>query len=192
MLLPLWNAWYFLQLYANAASTTGSWRTDSTHVLDRYILAKTARLVDDDHRGAGRLRHRRRLRRAAAVLRRADQLVRAPVARRGSGTRTATPSTPCTPCSRSSPALAAPLLPLVTEVIWRGLTGGAVGAPDRLARAPTSCPPTPSWSRRWTRSATVCSTALALRKAQDLRVRLPLLGAHVAAADAERLAPFAI
>ena len=48
--------------------------------------------------------------------------------------------------------LAAPLLPLVTEVIWRGLTGGAVGAPDRLAERRRSCRPIRSWSRRWTRS----------------------------------------
>ena len=29
---------------------------------------------------------------------------------------------------------AAPLLPLTTEAIWRGLTGGAERAPGRLAR----------------------------------------------------------
>src|SRR4029079_17974488 len=44
-LLPLWNAWSFLSLYANAAGLAGSVRTDSTDVLDRYILAKTAELV---------------------------------------------------------------------------------------------------------------------------------------------------
>ena len=38
-LLPLWNAWSFLQLYA---SKPGVWRTDSPNVLDRYILAKLA------------------------------------------------------------------------------------------------------------------------------------------------------
>ena len=42
-LLPLWNAWYFLALYANAAGRTGTCRTDSPHVLDRYVLAKTGR-----------------------------------------------------------------------------------------------------------------------------------------------------
>ena len=31
--------------------------------------------------------------------------------------------------------LAAPLLPLITEVIWRGITGERFGAPDRLAGA---------------------------------------------------------
>jgi valyl-tRNA synthetase len=42
--LPLWNAYSFLALYA---PTVGTWRTDSTNVLDRYILAKLAALRDD-------------------------------------------------------------------------------------------------------------------------------------------------
>ena len=49
-LLPLWNTWYFLALYANAAGRAGTFRTDSPHVLDRYVLAKTAELVDGRRR----------------------------------------------------------------------------------------------------------------------------------------------
>ncbi|MGH8940544.1 MAG: class I tRNA ligase family protein, partial [Actinomycetes bacterium] len=45
--LPLWNSWYFLALYANAAGVEGSWRTDSRHTLDRYVLAKTHDMVAD-------------------------------------------------------------------------------------------------------------------------------------------------
>jgi len=45
--LPLWNSWYFLALYANAAGREGVFRTDSEHVLDRYVLAKTHDLVAD-------------------------------------------------------------------------------------------------------------------------------------------------
>lgn len=47
-LLPLWNSWYFFATYANASGTDGyeaSWRTDSTDVLDRYILARLGDLV---------------------------------------------------------------------------------------------------------------------------------------------------
>ena len=44
VLLPLWNAYTFLALYA---PKKGTWRTDSTNVLDRYILAKLAVLRDD-------------------------------------------------------------------------------------------------------------------------------------------------
>ena len=47
VLNPIWNTWYFLSLYANADGLTGRVRTDQTGVLDRYVLAKTRRLVED-------------------------------------------------------------------------------------------------------------------------------------------------
>ena len=59
-MLPLWNTWYFLSLYANAAGRRRARaRTDSPHVLDRYVLAKTRGAGRRRHRGDGRLRHRR-------------------------------------------------------------------------------------------------------------------------------------
>ena len=45
VLLPMWNSWYFLSLYANAEGVSGTFRTDSTNILDRYILAKSAQIV---------------------------------------------------------------------------------------------------------------------------------------------------
>src|SRR4029078_9337780 len=47
VLLPLWNVWYFFSLYANAESYEAKRRTDSKHLLDRYVLAKTGELVTD-------------------------------------------------------------------------------------------------------------------------------------------------
>src|SRR5204862_1459482 len=47
VLMPIWNAWYFLSLYANAAGVKGSVVTDAEHTLDRYALAKVRVLVDD-------------------------------------------------------------------------------------------------------------------------------------------------
>ena len=44
---PIWNTWYFLSMYANADGLGGRVRTDQTGVLDRYVLAKTRRLVED-------------------------------------------------------------------------------------------------------------------------------------------------
>ena len=50
VLIPLWNSWYFFQLYANAARDNGgyeaSWSTASTDPLDRYLLAKCRQYVD--------------------------------------------------------------------------------------------------------------------------------------------------
>ncbi|HEY7947840.1 MAG TPA: isoleucine--tRNA ligase, partial [Acidimicrobiales bacterium] len=42
-----WNSWYFLSLYANVDGIRGRFRTDATGVLDRYIMAKTSALVDE-------------------------------------------------------------------------------------------------------------------------------------------------
>src|SRR3954453_20965980 len=47
VLMPIWNAWYFLSLYANAGGVKGSLVTDADHMLDRYALAKVRALVED-------------------------------------------------------------------------------------------------------------------------------------------------
>ncbi|HQJ35283.1 MAG TPA: isoleucine--tRNA ligase, partial [Rhodoglobus sp.] len=57
-LLPLWSTYYFFTLYSNSRSgglssaervskPRETWRTDSTNVLDRYLLAKTGQLIRD-------------------------------------------------------------------------------------------------------------------------------------------------
>ena len=47
VLNPIWNSWYFLCLYGGTDKVTGSIRHDQRGLLDRYILAKSAALVDD-------------------------------------------------------------------------------------------------------------------------------------------------
>src|SRR5215207_3933709 len=46
VILPFWNAFYFLTLYANAAGTTGRLRTDQPDVLDRYLMGELHDLVE--------------------------------------------------------------------------------------------------------------------------------------------------
>ena len=46
-LLPLWNTYYFFALYANAANYEASPSTSSSQLLDRYIMAKTRKLIED-------------------------------------------------------------------------------------------------------------------------------------------------
>ncbi|MGB8258613.1 MAG: isoleucine--tRNA ligase, partial [Pseudonocardiaceae bacterium] len=118
-LLPLWNSWYFLTLYANAAGVDGRWRTGSPHVLDRYILAKlhdmavdvTARMDRYDVAGA-----------CASVRGFCDVLtnwyVRRSRDRFWAGERDAIDTLHTT--LEVTCRLAAPLLPLTTEAIWRG------------------------------------------------------------------------
>ncbi|WP_280437624.1 isoleucine--tRNA ligase [Nocardia carnea] len=185
-LRPLWNAWTFLQLYA---PETGTWRTDSANVLDRYILAKlaqtrdvmTAALTEFDIAGACE-----ELRTFADAL--TNWYVRRSRSRFWAEDRDAvdTLHTVLEVATR----LAAPLLPLVTEVIWRGLTGGrSVHLADWPAAG--TLPADPELVAAMDEARTVCSTVLSLRKAQQLRVRLPLAEVTIAAADADRLAPYA-
>jgi isoleucyl-tRNA synthetase len=81
----------------------------------------------------------------------------------------------------------APLLPLVSEKIWRGLTGGRS---VHLADWPDASefPVDPELVARMDRLREITSTALALRKEAGRRVRLPLSRLTVVAADAAGLA----
>jgi isoleucyl-tRNA synthetase len=187
-LLPLWNSWYFLTLYANAAGVDGRWRTGSPHVLDRYILAKlhdmavgvTARMDRYDIAGA-----------CASVRGLCDVLtnwyVRRSRDRFWAGERDAidTLHTVLEVTCR----LAAPLLPLTTEAIWRGLTAGRsvhlADWPD-----PASLPQDRDLVVSMDRVRQVVSAVLSLRKARGLRVRQPLSRLTVAAPDARELAAF--
>ncbi|HEV2361239.1 MAG TPA: isoleucine--tRNA ligase, partial [Acidimicrobiales bacterium] len=47
VLNPIWNAWHFLSLYGRIDGVRGGYRTDQTGVLDRYALAKTHELVEE-------------------------------------------------------------------------------------------------------------------------------------------------
>ncbi|TSE01227.1 isoleucine--tRNA ligase [Skermania sp. ID1734] len=185
-LRPLWNAWTFLQLYA---SKPGEWRTDSPNVLDRYILAKLAQCRDamtealDVYDIAGACEQLRSFCEALT-----NWYVRRSRSRFWREDRDAvdTLHTVLEVITR----LAAPLLPLISEVIWRGLTGGAsVHLTDWPAQ--DVVPGDPELVDAMDEVRSVCSTVLSLRKAQNLRVRLPLSEVTVAAPDAERLAPFA-
>jgi len=185
---PLWNSWYFLALYANAAGVDGGWRTDSEHVLDRYVLAKAHDLVVDvtermdayDLSGAASA-----VRGFVEVL--TNWYVRRSRDRFWAGDQDAvdTLHTVLEVLSR----VAAPLLPLTTEALWRGLTGGRS---VHLADWPAAreLPADAELVRAMDEVRAVCSAALSLRKANELRVRLPLPRLTVATHDAKALQPF--
>src|SRR4051812_17438888 len=186
--LPLWNSWYFLALYANAAGVQGTWRVDSEHVLDRYVLAKTHDLVvevskalDAYDLAGGCFAVRDFL----EVL--TNWYVRRSRDRFWAGERDAidTLHTVLELVSR----VAAPLLPLTTESVWRGLTGGRS---VHLADFPSvdEVPADAALVSAMDEVRQVCSSALSLRKANKLRVRLPLAKLVVATPDAEALRPF--
>ena len=187
-LLPLWNSYYFLGLYANADKIDGRSRTDSMHLLDRYILAKTQALVTDvesqmdryDIVGA-----------CASIREFLDALtnwyVRRSRDRFWAGDRDAV-DTLHTVLEVTCRA-AAPLLPLTTEVVWRGLTGERS---VHLTDWPLvdELPGDAALVEVMDRVREICSTALGLRMANKLRVRLPLNQLTVAAPDVAALRNF--
>ncbi len=186
VLLPLWNAYSFLALYA---PKVGNWRTDSAHGLDRYILAKLAELRDDltqsmevcDISGACE-----QLRQFTDAL--TNWYVRRSRSRFWEEDVDAidTLHTVLEVTSR----LAAPLLPSVTEIIWRGLTAErSVHLTDWPQ--PDNLPADPELVAAMDQVREVCSAASSLRKAKKLRVRLPLPKLTVAVEDPHRLEPFA-
>ncbi len=188
VLLPVWNAWYFLSLYANAGGHRGGRQSDSDHVLDRYITARTSQLIDDvtgqldayDLSGA-----------CASIEQFLDSLnnwyIRRSRDRFWAGDEAAidTLHTVLYELCR----VAAPLLPLLTERIFRDLSGeGSVHLadwPDGAAlRADADLVEVMELVRA------VCSSASSVRKSRGIRVRQPLSKLTVAVAGAEALRPF--
>ncbi len=189
VLLPLWNTWYFLTLYANAEGRTGTFGTDSTDVLDRYVLAKahdlvtdvTAQLDDYDLFGA------------CATLRTfldalTNWYVRRSRDRFWAGEQAAidTLHTVLAVVCR----VAAPLLPLTTESVYRSLTGErSVHLTDWPGA--DELPADPELVATMDLARDVCSATLRVRKSNQRRVRQPLRALTVAVPGAERLQPFA-
>ena len=187
-ILPLWNSWYFFALYANAEAYQATRSVSSEHVLDRYILAKTRAavteietLLDGYNVGAAC----QALRDHLEVL--TNWYIRRSRTRFWAGEPAAL-DTLWTVLETVTRA-AAPLLPLTTEAIWRGLTGGAS---VHLQDWPdvSEWPDEPELAGAMDLVRIVCSTALGLRKAHQLRVRLPLASLTVAHPAAGSLAPF--
>ncbi len=190
VLNPIWNAWHFFTLYANVEGYQAVWRTDSTHLLDRYVLAKaqslvvslTGRLDDYDLAGAcGEV---------AAFL---DALNNWYIRRSrprfwGSELDRDAFDTLYTVLHTVS-RLAAPLLPLLTEEVYTGLTGEAsVHLTDWPQ--PGSLPADAELVARMDRVREVCSAGLSLREARNLRVRLPLPRLTVAGGNAHELSGY--
>jgi len=202
VLLPLWSTYYFFTLYANAANDGAGYaaqpltpeRVAGLPVMDRYLLARTRALVTDvtgqldayDIAGA-----------CESVRQYLDALTNWYVRtqRDRFWAEDADAFDTLHTALETLTRVMAPLAPLLTEEVWRGLTGGrsvhladfpVVGsgaegetlvADDALVAAVES-------------ARAVVSQTLALRKANKLRVRQPLRSLVVAVADPDGVAPF--
>lgn len=182
VMLPLWSSYYFFTLYANSVGYTARRRTDSAHPLDRYLLAKTRDVI---HEVTARLDEfdtplaAEALREFAEVL--TNWYVRRSRDRFWAGEDRDAFDTLYTVLETFT-RLAAPLLPLVAEEIWRGLTGGrSVHLEDWPDAA--EFPVDTELVRSMDRVRELASSGLALRKARQLRVRLPLATLTVVAPE---------
>ncbi len=202
-MLPLWSTWYFFSLYANTArpsadaATAGydaQRRTDSTDVLDRYLLAKLRDLVTrvtEDLDDFDTTLAAQKLRDFGDVLtnwyvRRSRDRFWSGVDVDGNGREAFdTLFTVLETVTR----LAAPLLPLMSDQVWRGLTGGRS---VHLADWPEAAefPADDALVAAMDAVREISGAALALRKQAGRRVRLPLANLTIVTTDAAGLVPF--
>ncbi|TLK50154.1 isoleucine--tRNA ligase [Glutamicibacter sp. V16R2B1] len=189
VLLPLWNVWHFFNLYTNAANNGAGYEAkishDSPDPLDQYMIAATGQLVRevtaalDEYEVSDA---------TDAVRQYMDTLTNWYVRRsrqRFFDEDTHAFDTLYT-ALETLVKVAAPLLPLACEEIYRGLTGQRsvhlTDWPDaEQFPADAALLETMDTTRK------ICSVGSSLRKAKNLRVRLPLAELKVVLSDAARL-----
>ena len=188
-LLPMWNAYSFLKLYS---ATPARIATDSTDILDRYILAKLHNLVagvTDALDDTDIARACDEVRWFCDVL--TNWYVRRSRQRFWEGDE-AHPEAFNTLYTvlEALTRVTAPLLPMLSEVIWRGLTGERS---VHLADFPAAddFPADNDLVTAMDSMRGVCSATNSIRKAHKLRNRLPLPKLTVAMANSQQLATFA-
>ncbi len=200
VLLPLWSSWYFFSLYANAAEGgdgyEAKWSTASQDVLDRYLLAKVRRFVEevqgqlDTYDVASACESVRGFLDVLSnwyIRRSRDRFW--DLANTASESRDGAFNTLYTTLEVVT-RVTAPMLPFTAEEIWRGLTGARsvhlTDWPDA-----SDLPEDDELVAAMDRAREICSVASGLRKAGGLRTRLPLQDLTVVTANAASLESFA-
>jgi isoleucyl-tRNA synthetase len=197
VLNPIWNTWYFLSLYGRSDAIRGSYRVDQQGLLDRYVLAKSRDLVDE----VGTALDLYDLPGATAtvssfldaltnwyVRRSRDRFWRA---RRDDGGPEDEDKRDAYDTLHTVLAVvckvAAPLLPLLAEHVYRGLTGEEsvhlADWPD-----PEELPGDAALVEAMDFARAICSAGHSIRKSLGLRARLPLQRITVASPFAASLA----
>lgn len=198
VLLPLWSTYYFLSLYAGAANggegyraqpVTGD-RAAGLPPMDRYLLASTRDLATrvtaqmDAYDIAGA---------CESVRLHLDLLTNWYVRtqRQRFWDEDADAFDTLWTAVEALLRVMAPLAPLVTEEIWRGLTGErSVHLTDWPSDAEPALVADDALVAAMNEVREVVSAALGLRKAHGLRVRQPLRELAVAVREPGRLEPY--
>lgn len=175
VILPMWNTWYFYALYAGTVNNGEGYvskglTSEPTDVMDRYLLSRTAMLVNQVRECLDGLDIPAATQAIRGYL---DLLTNWYV--RTSRDRFWNEDTQAFDTLytvlETLMRVAAPMLPLVSEEIWRGLTGGRS---VHLTDYPEAGPIDTDLVAVMDEVRNVVSAAHSLRKAHKLRVRQPL------------------
>ena len=193
---PLWNAYSFFTLYANAEGYSAIERTNSKNLLDRYILAKTHQLVRDITDSMDNYQLANACDHVQTFL---DALTNWYIRRSRERFWNTDPDVELDTDAldtlytvlRIFARVAAPLLPLTTEEIWLGLNGDEGSVHLESWPSATDIPADDDLVAAMDQLRQAASAALSLREDRNLRVRLPLASATLAGPTASSIEPFA-
>ncbi|MEZ6038413.1 MAG: isoleucine--tRNA ligase [Planctomycetota bacterium] len=177
VLNPIWNAYYFFTLYANAAGIRARFRMDQDLLIDRYALTKTRHLVT----GVSRCMDGYDIAGACELVRQyLDALnnwyIRRCRDRFWAGEDAQDPQSAFDTlytCLVTTCKVVAPLLPLLSEKVYTSLTGEDSVHFCDWPEMPES-DGDDDYAEQMDVVREVCSIGLALREQHRLRVRLPL------------------
>ncbi|TAN21750.1 MAG: isoleucine--tRNA ligase [Actinomycetota bacterium] len=195
---PIWNAYYFLSLYGNVDEIKGELVQSATNVLDRYILAKTRELLDlvtqrmdlyDLYNAAALIENYLDALNNWYIRRSRDRFWKEVSSDPGQNQDKVDAYNTLHTVLSALVRIAAPLLPLLAEEIFKGLSGErSVHLKDWMS--PDELPSEPGLVYEMDLVREVCSNAHSIRKALGIRARLPLAELIVAAPEASRLEPY--
>lgn len=188
-LIPLWNAFYFFCLYANAEGVQGHLTTSSPDILDQYILSKLKALVQTMTGAMDAYDMMTACQESADFLEILNNwYIRRSRARFWDGTDQAAFDTLYTVLVTLCRILA-PLMPFMTEYVYKSLTGDeSVHLTDWTTADELT--ENAELVRHMDLVRSICSTAKAVREEKKLRNRLPLASMTVAGEQVDELAPF--
>ena len=196
VLLPIWNAYSFFTLYANVDGYEAKFRTESEHLLDRYLLAKTRQLVEsvdskmEDYDLPGATESIQAFIDALNnwYIRRSRDRFWEKRTKENENEKKDAYDTLYTVLKIFS-QVSAPFLPMIMEEIHTGLTGEQS---VHLTEWPDSeiLPEDKPLVENMDRIRDAASTALRLREDEGIRVRLPLSSMVIAGPGSSSLSNF--
>ena len=196
VLLPIWNAYSFFTLYANVDGYEAKFRTESEHLLDRYLLAKTRQLVEsvdskmEDYDLPGATESIQAFIDALNnwYIRRSRDRFWEKRTKENENEKKDAYDTLYTVLKIFS-QVSAPFLPMIMEEIHTGLTGEQS---VHLTDWPDSeiLPEDKPLVENMDRIRDAASTALSLREDEGIRVRLPLSSMVIAGPGSSSLSNF--